>query len=165
MYSSGQRFDQLLFAALQPFVPQQRQTLCIRLPLGQGMENTKATRSKQIGDHNRQLDAHLFQQALDLTIKPYSVAYQLQLHPGQVAPDTLLSTGHKTQDELLSNEPPHQPLRVLEIMLPPSASAVGKRLRQVQTHVRLQLHPHRSPVLRRRFHDRFFDPLLLQPVR
>src|SRR6266581_119252 len=48
-------------------------------------------------------------------------------------------------------------------MLTSTWSTVGKRLRQVQTHVRLQFQPHRPPVLGSRFHHRLFYSLLLQP--
>src|SRR6266576_2991381 len=48
-------------------------------------------------------------------------------------------------------------------MLTPTWSTVGKRLRQVQTQVGLQFHPHRPPVLRSRLHHRLFHSLLPQP--
>src|SRR6266581_9402100 len=48
-------------------------------------------------------------------------------------------------------------------MLTPTGSTVGKRLRQVQTHVGFQFHPHRPPVLRSRLHHRLFHSLLPQP--
>jgi len=37
------------------------------------MQDAKAARTKQIGNNDRQLDAHLFQQALDLTVKPHAI--------------------------------------------------------------------------------------------
>jgi len=43
----------------------------------------------------------------------------------------------------------------------PKVSAIGERLRQVQSHMRLQLQPHRPPVLRGRFHHRLFHLLRL----
>src|SRR5260370_32779819 len=103
------------------------------------MQDAKTARSQQIGDNYRQLDTHLFQQTLDLTLEPYPVAYQLQLHPGQVAPDGLPPVSYKTQNEFLCNQPSHQPFRVLEIMLAPSRSTIRKRLPQRQAHMRLQL--------------------------
>src|SRR5258708_318347 len=114
------------------------------------MQDAKTARSQQIADDNRQLDAHLFQQTLDLTLYAYPVACELKFHPGQVAPDALFPIRYKTQNQLLCDQPPHQPLRVLEVMLAPSRSTVGECLCQVQAHMRLQLQPHRSPVLRRR---------------
>jgi hypothetical protein len=53
------------------------------------MQDAKTARSQQIADDNRQLDAHLFQQTLDLTLYAHPVACELKLHPGQVAPDAL----------------------------------------------------------------------------
>jgi hypothetical protein len=88
-------------------------------------------------------------QTLNLTLQAHSVAYQLQLHPGQLAPEALFPIRYKTENQFLGGQPPHQPLRVLEVMLATSRSAVGKCLRQVQAHMRLQFQPHRPPVLGR----------------
>src|ERR1700694_1142431 len=64
------------------------------------MQDAKTARSQQIADHNRQLDAHLFQQTLDLTLYAYPVACELKFHPGQVAPedDQLLREGRERSD-------------------------------------------------------------------
>src|SRR5215813_591371 len=70
-------------------------------------------------------------------------------------------SGDKTQDQLIGDQPPHQPLRIFEIRLAPPRSTVGERLRQVQTHMRLQFQPHRPPVLCGGFHHPLFHPLLL----
>src|SRR6516162_4038293 len=50
-------------------------------------------------------------------------------------------------------------------MLASPRSTVGKRLRQVQTHMGLQLQPHRPPVLSGGFHDRLFDPCSCNQIR
>ncbi len=72
-------------------------------------------------------------------------------------------SGTKLKINSFGDQPPHQPFGVLEIMLAPPRGTVGESLRQLQTHIRLQLQPHRPPVLGSRFHDRFFHPLLPQP--
>jgi hypothetical protein len=69
----------------------------------------------------------------------------------------LLPTGHKTQNQFVGDQAAHQPLRILEIMLTPTGRTVGKRLRQVQTHVGLQFRPHRPPVLGSRHHHLFYS--------
>ena len=63
----------------------------------------------------------------------------------------------------MDQQPPHQPLGVAKIVLPPPRRPVGLGLRQVQLQVRFQLHSHRLPGLRRGFHHRFHDPPMLQP--
>jgi hypothetical protein len=98
MGSSRQRFNQLFFAAPQSFIAQDRKVPGIGLILRQSMQNTKAACSEQIGDHYGQLDTHLFQKTLDLTMQTNPVAYQLQLHPGHVPPDALFPIGHEAQD-------------------------------------------------------------------
>jgi hypothetical protein len=74
-----------------------------------------------------------FQQTLDLTLYAHPVACELKFHLGQVAPDALFSIRYKTQNQLLCDQPPHQPLCVLEVVLAPSRSTVGECLCQVQT--------------------------------
>src|SRR6202023_728895 len=103
-----------------------------------------------------QLDSHFFQQTLDLVLQAYSVAGELQLHAGHAPPDTLFAVGHKTQNQFVGDQSAHQPLGILEVMFTPTGSTVGKRLRQVQTQVGFQFHPHRPPVLGSRLHDRLF---------
>src|SRR5258708_653881 len=88
------------------------------------MQNAKATGAQQVADHDRQLDAHFFQQTLHLILQSDSVACELHLHAGEAAPNTLFPVGHKTQDQLIGDQPPYQPLRIFEIMLAPSRSTV-----------------------------------------
>src|SRR5215468_3646096 len=83
------------------------------------MQNAKPTGTQQVADHDRQLDTHFFQQTLYLVLQSYSVARKLHLHAGQAAPNTLFPVGHKTQDQLIGDQPPHQPLRIFEVMLAP----------------------------------------------
>ena len=102
------------------------------------MQDAKPTGSQQIADHNGQFDPHLFQQTLHLTLQPYPVAPELQFHPRQVPPTALFPIRDKTQDQLVCDQPPHQPLGILEVMLAPPRGTVGECLRQLQTHVGLQ---------------------------
>lgn len=66
------------------------------------------------------------------TAKAHPVAYQLQLHPAQVPPDTLLPIWNKTEDEFLGDQLPYQPICILDVMLASSRSTVGKRSRQMK---------------------------------
>src|ERR1035441_2890688 len=128
------------------------------------MQNAKPTGTQQITDDDRQLDAHFFQQTLHLVLQSYSVARELHLHAGEAAPNTLFPVGHKTQYQLIGDQPPQQP-RVLKASLPPARSTVGEPLRQLQTHMGLQPQPHRPPVLSGRFHDCLLHPCSCNQIR
>jgi len=110
--------------AQQPLISQPRQLLGVRLPFGQCPQNAKPAGAQQIAHDNRQLDPHLFQQTLHLVLQSYPVARELHLHPGHAAPSTLFPVGHKTQDQLVRDQPPHQPLGILKFMLAPPRSTV-----------------------------------------
>jgi hypothetical protein len=58
-------------------------------------QTAKPACAQQIADHNGQLDPHLFQQTLHLVLQSHPLARELQLHPRQVAPNTLLPTRDK----------------------------------------------------------------------
>src|ERR1039457_4666685 len=90
---------------------------------------------------------------------------ELHLHAGEAAPNTLFPVGHKTQYQLIGDQPPHQPLGIFEVMLAPPRCTVGERLRQLQTHMGLQLQPHRPPVLSGRFHDCLLHPCSCNQIR
>jgi len=45
------------------------------------------------------------------------------------------SLKHNFLDKCLGDQPPHQPLRIFEIMFAPPRSTIRERLRQVQTHM------------------------------
>ena len=77
-----------------------------------------------MADHHRQLAPHFFQPTLDLVLPSYSVARELQLPTGQAAPVTRFATGHKTQNQFVGDQPAHQPLRILEILLTPTGRTV-----------------------------------------
>jgi len=38
------------------------------------MQDAKTTRTEQIANNDRQLEAHVFKQTLDLTVKPHAIA-------------------------------------------------------------------------------------------
>jgi hypothetical protein len=54
--------------------PSNSQALSIGLTLRDGMQDAKAARTEQIGNNDRQLDTHLFEQALDLPVKTHAIA-------------------------------------------------------------------------------------------
>src|SRR6266404_10010522 len=130
--SSRQRVNQWLFGALQPIVSQERQFLRVGLTLGQSTQDAKPASSQQIADYNGQFDPHLFEQTLHLTLQTYLVARELQFHPCQVAPSALFPMRDKTQDQLVCDQSPHQPLGILEVMLASPRGTVGECLRQLQ---------------------------------
>jgi hypothetical protein len=66
-----------------------------------------------------------------LVLQSYPVAPKLQFHSGQVAPGALFSVRHKTQDQLLGDQPTHQPLGIFEVMLASSRSTIRKCLGQM----------------------------------
>ena len=61
---------------------------------------------------------------------------------------TIANTTFLTSAQLVGDEPPHQPFRVLEVMFAPAWGTVGERLRQLQPQIRFSFQPHRPPVLR-----------------
>ncbi len=59
---------------------------------------------------------------------------RLQLHAGDARQKMLFALGTKLNNQLVGQEPTDQLLGILEIVLTPMWSTVGKCLRQVQTH-------------------------------
>ena len=82
---AAQRLDQLLAPALEASVCQRRQPDGVGFLRCQRMEDAAATYAKQIADHAGQLNAHLFQQALQLIAPPRPVLSKLDLHARESA--------------------------------------------------------------------------------
>jgi len=116
-----------------------------------------------------------FQQAFQPVGQLHAVARELILTPRHRSPQTLFRLGHKAQNQFLGYQPLDQALGIGKIFLPSLAPTIGLSLRQRQPSRHpacpfssvahwlprpLQRSPHRLPVLRRRCHHHFLDPLL-----
>jgi hypothetical protein len=151
----------------------------IGLAVSQRLQHAARADAQQIGDETRELDVRFFEQRFQAVLQLDAVERDLVLAPHHGPPEPLLDVGYKAQGQLLSDQPLHQSLRIGEISPAPTGPPVGLRLGEMQrarhprgAHARpalrspvlLQGFPHRSPVLRGRFHHDFLDLALDQPV-
>src|SRR5258708_24269106 len=66
------------------------------------MQDAKTARSQQIADDNRQLDAHLFQQTLDLTLYAHPVACELKEESAEENSSSRSAKGNKYMRRVLN---------------------------------------------------------------
>ena len=70
----------------------------------------------------------------------------------------------RNSDQFSGSQAARQSFGIGKVILPPPGRFIGVRLRQIELpEMRLQIHPDRLPVLRRRFHYHFFGATLPQP--
>ena len=163
----------------QARVRQRRQGDGIRLAIRQRLQHASCAGAQQIRDEAGQLDVRFLEQRLQPVVELHAVARDLVLAPHHGPPEPLLGVGHETQGQLLRDQALHQPFRIRKVLLPPAGATIRLRLckmeraREARPHRRapgarapvlLQRLPHRSPVLRGRFHHDFLDLALDQPV-
>jgi hypothetical protein len=148
-------------------------------PVGQRFEQPPGAHAEEVRDQARELEGGLFQQRLQPVLELDPGARQLDLRAGHRPPQALLGRGYEAQDQLLGDQPLHQPFGVREVALAPPSRAVRSRVRQVQgaghragpgprpgarRPVPFPRGPDGLPVRRRRFHDDFVDLVLAPPV-
>ena len=170
---------QLVGRCAQALVRESGQRRRIRLAVGECLQHAACAGAEQIGDDTRELDVRFFEQRFQSVVELDAVARDLVLPAHHGPPEPLLGVGHKAQGELLCDQPLHQTFRVRKVLLATTRPAIRLRLCKVERPgeraravarpalrppVLLQCLPHRSPILRGRFHHDFLDLALDEPV-
>jgi hypothetical protein len=137
----------------------------IRLARSQALQGAAATDAQQIGQTDGQLDAPVLQQSFHLAVQAHPVTRQLVLPARERTPQPLFGVRHKTENRFPGHMPARQPFGIPEIVFTSFARTIGVTCGQVQLAPPFQLPPHRLPVLRGRFHNRFAHLLCRQPFR